>query len=174
MKILVAIAVLFLVCMPAHARLFETMFECEKRYGKHVEEKKEDGGKLIYRLYKVQGISVFVGFVMDKKKRSYTARCVTYVKPGGYGGFKASLVKVFLEANANKKKWVEINYTRLAMNSTGLKRDSYIEDALHKRAWMTPDFSQVAYSLKKKKFCSIQTKAFMQYQDEKAAKSTPF
>lgn len=164
MKIL-TIAVLFLATLtPVYARIGETMAECEKRYGKHIDEEKD--GILVYRTYTLNKVTILIGFAKGKGKRHYEARSVGYSKDG-FGSFEADMIRTFLNANKGKSTWKAVDYFELAMNSEGLERQSYIEKGSTQDVWIRADGRVYASSFKHEPLVMICTETYIEYLEKK-------
>lgn len=160
MKVIM-ILVLLLACISVQARLFETMNECEKRYGKHLSEEKM--GVIIFREYKMKGVEIIIGFAKGKGKKEYQARSVLYTKPVKFGGFETSLVQTFLKANKGDFNWNKIDYVKLAMESEELESRRCIEESFKQDVWVSSDKKVMAINKMQEAWFQVCTKKFMKY-----------
>lgn len=161
-----------LICSSAHARLFETLAECEKRYGKHVDEEKD--GIVLIRLYRMEGINILVHFVRGKGKKKAVARSITYTDPNEMGGFEVRMVKTFMKANGGGQKWREVDLFKKALQTEGLESKKYAEMAATYDMWVRADGKVIMSNKNFKCYCMVCTKTFIEYQGKLAKKKSRF
>lgn len=172
MKTPTIVALFLCMIMTTHARLFETMAECEKRYGKHIEESKD--GLIVNRLYKLDGVVVFVAFAKGNGKKEYQARGILYSKPGTFGGLDAAFVRTLLKANSGGLTWTKVDYFKLAMNATGLEKEELLEEGAAKDTWIRSDKKVLAKRMKFEPSIVIHTDTYAKYMRKRNKKESKF
>lgn len=168
------IAALFLcILAPVHARLGETMAECEKRYGRPLATARID--KLsVARTYAVGNIRMLVLFAKGKNKKKYQARSITYF-PGTTRGFRPDMIKTFLKANRGDFVWRNLGEGYSAYKTLAKHLDSIPKQNVQKHVgpkayymdtwWISTDKKVFAHEKFRGNF-RIATKTYLNYEYE--------
>lgn len=167
MKTFMIVASLLALSTSVYARVFETIQECDKRYGKPTAIDRD--GTMLLILYEVDDVDIFVSFLKVGESKEYTAVGVAYMQSNKKGGFEALTVATFLKANSQGKDWRKVDYLKRASNAKGLQRQALIEKAAKTATWIRSDQKVVVYSSKNKHFCSVETEAYHNYVNNKKA-----